>query len=728
MPAPAPTGLDTYPRQSARTRRFSLGAPRDIRVGADGSRVTYLRSAKGDDPVNRLWVLALDAGSGKTREWRVPVPVLDDGLDTTDLPAAEQARRERARESGSGIVAYDADAALSRAAFALGGRLFVADLDGSAAREWPSSGEVFDPRLSPDGTKVAYVSGRTLRISDGAVDRIVIGEDTGPNSSTTVSWGSAEFVAAEEMNRSRGFWWSPDGSRLAVARVDVAPVSIWWIASPVTPWEAPRPVRYPAAGAANADVRLAIVELRSNGGNSGGRPVEIDWRLGDFEYLADVIWPADRADLTLVVQSRDQRTLAVLRVDVRSGKATEIQHLTDDSWVELVPGSPAWLGDRLLTVIDRQDTRRLCLDGASLTPIGLQVRRLVHVGADHVVVAATDEPTELHLYRIGLDASIERLTHARGVHAGAFGGSTSVITSTTLAGPGTYTVVRRAGEYVATITTLAELPLVNPSPTFLRIGERELRTAVLLPTGADPNDKLPVLLDPYGGPHALRVQASANAFATSQWFADEGFAVIVADGRGTPARGAAWERSVRGDLATYALEDQVAALEGVADQYPQLDLSRVAIRGWSFGGYLAALAVLRRPDVFHAAVAGAPVTDWRLYDTHYTERYLGHPSEEPGSYARNDLTAMAASLERPLLLVHGLADDNVVAAHTLALSRALLEAGRPHRVLPLSGVTHMTPQEVVAENLLRFELAFLRESLRVEPSSRYQWRPMLPRR
>jgi dipeptidyl-peptidase-4 len=642
------SALDSYPRQSARTRRFTLGAPRDIRVSVTGERVTFLRSARGNDPVNRLWVLDLDAEAGGPREWLVPVPPLDNGRDTTDLPEAEKARRERARESGSGIVAYDTNAGSSRATFALGGRLYVADLDGSPAREWPSSGEVFDPRLAPDGTKVAYVSGRTLRVSDGAVDRVVIGDDA-----DTVSWGSAEFVAAEEMNRSRGFWWSPDSMRLAVTRVDVAAMRTWWIASPVTPWDAPRAVRYPAAGTPNADVQLAIVALGANGGDAAARAVEIDWRRDEYEYLADVIWPAHRADVTVVVQSRDQRTLAVLRVDPRTGHATETQHITDDSWVELVAGAPAWIGDRLLTVIDRQDTRRLCLDGASLTPIGLHVRRVVHLGADHVVVAASEEPTELHLYRVGLDASIERLTRGPGVHSGAFGGSTSVITATTLAGPGTYTVVRRGPDFVANIATHAELPLVTPKPILQHIGERELRTAVLFPTDADPNEKLPVLLDPYGGPHALRVQASSNAFATSQWFADEGFAVIVADGRGTPGRGAAWERSVRGDLATYALEDQVSALEGVADLYPQLDLTRVAIRGWSFGGYLAALAVLRRPDVFHAAVAGAPVTDWRLYDTHYTERYLGHPDDEPGNYVRSDLTNMAAALERPLLLMHG---------------------------------------------------------------------------
>jgi dipeptidyl-peptidase-4 len=163
------------------------------------------------------------------------------------------------------------------------------------------------------------------------------------------------------------------------------------------------------------------------------------------------------------------------------------------------------------------------------------------------------------------------------------------------------------------------------------------------------------------------------------------------------------------------LADQIEALHAAAEANSALDLSRVAIRGWSFGGYLAALAVLRRPDVFHAAIAGAPVTDWRLYDTHYTERYLGHPGTEPANYEISDLCTEPAQMgdkpTRPLMLIHGLADDNVVAAHTLQLSRALLEAGKPHTVLPLSGVTHMTPQEEVAENLLLLQLSFLKNSL-----------------
>jgi dipeptidyl-peptidase-4 len=344
-----------------------------------------------------------------------------------------------------------------------------------------------------------------------------------------------------------------------------------------------------------------------------------------------------------------------------------------------------------------------------VSPPRLQVRSIAAVGADHVVFHANpvSQPTVQHVLRWWVDGRVEYLSAEAGVHAATSSGTTVVIRSATMRSP--FSNTRVVGGPV--LENLAEAPLVQPRVELLTVGARDLRAALLLPSWASATTRLPVLLDPYGGPHAQRVVESRAAYLASQWFADQGFAVIVIDGRGTPGRGSAWERAVHLDLAGPALEDQVDGLFALADVVPQLDLSKVAIRGWSFGGYLAALAVLRRPDVFHAAIAGAPVTDWQLYDTHYTERYLGDPVARPDVYEQSSLIADAGRLTRPLLLVHGFADDNVVAAHSLRLSSALLAAGRPHRFLPLAGVSHMTPQEVVAENLLLFQLAFLRDAL-----------------
>ncbi|MEX1105251.1 MAG: prolyl oligopeptidase family serine peptidase, partial [Ilumatobacteraceae bacterium] len=321
-----------------------------------------------------------------------------------------------------------------------------------------------------------------------------------------------------------------------------------------------------------------------------------------------------------------------------------------------------------------------------------------------------DDATVQHVYRWD-GTTVEQITAEPGVHS-VSAGNPLLVRTARLDAPGATTALPGGVQ----LTSFAERPLVTPNVRIAHLGERRIATAVLLPHDHD-GSLLPVLLDPYGGPHAQRVLQSHNAYLTSQWFADQGFAVVIADGRGTPGRGSEWERSVHLDLASAPLDDQVDALHAAAVEHPELDLTRVAIRGWSFGGYLAALAVLRRPDVFHAAIAGAPVTEWRLYDTHYTERYLGDPLTDAAPYAATSLLPLAHQLTRPLLLVHGLADDNVVAAHTLQLSSALLAAGKPHEVLPLVGVSHMTPQEVVAENLLLHQLDFLRRSLGVTPAA-----------
>lgn len=297
------------------------------------------------------------------------------------------------------------------------------------------------------------------------------------------------------------------------------------------------------------------------------------------------------------------------------------------------------------------------------------------------------------------------------MHTAAVGGPTVVLDSRTPEGQ-TVTVLRD-GAPVGRIAVLAEAPVIPPRPRTLKLGVRELRSNLYLPSWHRPGDgPLPVLLSPYAG-HGLQLVLPVRSWwaATAQWFAEQGFAVLVTDGRGTPGRGEAWEKSVRGDRLTAVLEDQIDALHAAAAQYPQLDLGRVAMRGWSFGGYLAAAAVLRHPEVFHAAVAGAAPTDRRLYDTHWEERFLGHPDVEPETYERNSLLSEAHRLTRPLMLVHGCADDNVAVAHMLRFSAALLAAGRPHTVLPLSGTSHLVTQEETASNLLLLERDFLAKSL-----------------
>ncbi|HEX4248508.1 MAG TPA: prolyl oligopeptidase family serine peptidase [Pseudonocardia sp.] len=712
---------ESFPRRQARTRRFTLGAPRGFTISADGERVLFLRSQGGTDPVTCLW--SLDTATGTERLVADPRAL---GDPDAELPAEERARRERTREQAGGIVGYACDDEVTVAAFVLAGTLYMVDLTTGDAepRAVSTPPGVIDPRPDPAGNRVGYVSGGALWLYDRATGTSTALAEP---ESDTVRYGLADFVAAEEMGRLRGYWWAPDGSAVLVARVDDAPVHRWHLADLANPERPATVLAYPAAGTPNAVTELYLL-------GQDGRRTEVPWAADgtecSAEYLADVHWSPshDHSGLLLTVVSRDQRTLRVLRVDPVIGACTPVTENTDEHWVDVVPGVPAHLDNgALVWTTDVEDARRLHVGGELVTPPSLRVRSVLDVDGDTVLFTANEDPTEVRLWTYRPGDGLSCLTPEPGVFGGRRRAGTTVITAQTLDSDGVSVRVHRADGGSMSITSSAESPELLPRLSLLTSPEPESvagtattrprgpRTAVLLPTDHRPGQRLPVLMDPYGGPHAQRVLATRSAYLTSQWFADQGFGVVVADGRGTPGRGASYERAVAGDLATPALEDQVAALELAAAANSDLDTSRVGIRGWSFGGYLAALAVLRRPDVFHAAVAGAPVTDWALYDTFYTERYLGDPATAPEAYERSSLLADAPKLSRPLLLIHGLADDNVVAAHTLRLSSALLAAGRPHNVLPLSGVTHMTPQEEVAENLLLLQVDFLHTALTTPP-------------
>jgi len=698
------TMTESFPRQQARTRRFRLGVPRSFEISPDGARVTFLRSKAGDDPVNRLW--ELDVATGTERLVADPVAL---GADEENLPPEERARRERVRENAAGIVAYATDKAGTLAVFALSGQVYAVGLGeaGGDARLIPVLTPALDPRLDPSGRMVGYVHDGALRVFD-----LALGDDREVARQDGVTFGLAEFVAAEEMGRYRGYWWSPAGSEILVARVDESAVKRWHIADPANPDKAPAEVGYPAAGTPNADVSLFIASLTDP---TGEVPLaEVGWDRAAFPYLVSAAWDDD---LLIVVQSRDQKTMRL----INGTTGAVLREDADQRWVDVIDGVPAKLGNRIVWTGLSDDTRGLVIAepaelaaAAPVTPPGLQVRAVLGTDGDDVLFSASREPTEIGVWRYG-PGGLTEVAAAPGVHGARAASGTTVVVSRTLAAAGA-TITALRGDWVTPIVSLAESPsLPRPEPVFLNAGDDGIRTAVLFPSWHEPGSKLPVLMNPYGGPHAQEVLKSADAFLLSQWWAEQGFAVVVADGRGTPGRGPAWDRTVYRDLATYALADQVTALHAAAGKFGDLDVSRVAIRGWSFGGFLSALAVLRRPDVFHAGIAGAPVTDWRLYDTFYTERYLGDPNEDPEPYENssiiNDPERAAVTAVRPLLIIHGLADDNVFVAHSLRLSSALLAAGYPHAMLPLSGVTHMTPQEVVAENRLKLELAFLRQAL-----------------
>ncbi|MCB9413390.1 MAG: prolyl oligopeptidase family serine peptidase [Actinobacteria bacterium] len=700
---------DDFPLQFAATGRFTRGAPRNARP-RNNHEVLFLRSADGRNSRDDLWLLDIDQGS-ETRLAAVDSLLRDDAL----LPAAEQARRERQRESGTGITAFDVAEDGGSVVFTLAGQLYLLRLttaDGPepladrvqlSLRQLDVPGSAVDPRVGVRGI-AWHGDGRLWVCAPDGGDPRAVTPDDGAN------WGLADFIAAEELQRQRGFWWSPDGSTLIVARTDDSAVPQWWISDPAQPSATPRQHRYPAAGTTNATVSLWLI--RAFELDAQPQPILTVGPDAEFEYIAQVRWSAE----TMLAQllSRDQRRSVIVAIDPTTGAADQVAHWSDDHWVDVVAGTPRRLPDGRILTVRRDpacDHLRAYADTTPISPEDLEVRSVVGVDDLGLLLRTAEAPETSDIVRLDSLGDVWTLVGGGWFQATVEHGLL-ITTGADLTDVRWQTRVHRLADtgaaLVGTIRTCAELPPTQPRPSLGSTGT--VRYAVLLPDPLpeDPGLKLPVLLLPYGGPHAQKVIAAGPAYHEARWWADRGYAVVIADGVGTPGVSPSYERAIAGDLATGALGDQLAALDQVlADLDGLLDRNRVGIMGWSFGGYLSALALLARPDRIHAAVAGAPVTDWRLYDTGYTERYLGDPARQPDHYAASDLIRRAPDLSRPLLLAHGLADDNVVAAHTLRLSSALLAAGRPHSVLPLTGVTHMTPQPVVAANLLRAQADYL---------------------
>ncbi|MFC4497184.1 prolyl oligopeptidase family serine peptidase [Streptomyces ovatisporus] len=695
--APSPLHAAAFPQQFARTRRFSLGAVRDVTLSPDGQRALFVRTG-GDDPLGALWLWE----DGRERLLAHPRSM---GTGPSEPTEEERTRRERARDLASGVTAYAVDDSAELAALALDGALWAVRTRQGEPFPVPAAGPVTDPRPSPDGRFIAYVTGGALHVvgTDGSGDRLLAAPEA-----DEVTYGLTDHVSAESMDRMRGYWWAPDGSALLAARVDTSAVRRRYLADPAEPHRPPRVQRYPVAGTANAEVTAWLLRL-------DGSRIQVGWDRAGFEYLAAAGWDAHGPLVT--VQSRDQRTVRTLAVDPGSGGTSVLAEQLDDHWVELLPGAYCRTASGALVVpCESEDTRRLRVGGEVVTPPGLQVRAVLGTEGETVLFSAAEEPMETHVWSFSPGSGRVRISGTPGVHTGLSRGGTTVLDS--LTDEGRQVSVLRMDTPPAVIASRAEEPSLRPRPVRMALGERQLRSALFLPSWYDPEApdaaSLPVLLDPYSGPGMqLVVRGRTWNACVSQWFAEQGYAVLVTDGRGTPGRGPAWEKAVWGDQFTPVLEDQIDALHAAAERYPCLDLDRVGIRGWSFGGSLAAAAVLRRPETFHAAVAGAPAIDPRLYDTHWKERFLGHPDEHPEHYDRCTLTREAKLLRRPLLLVHGTADDNVAFAHTLRMSAALQAAGCEHAVLPLPGQSHIVSDEVTSARLLTTQLVFLDKALRL---------------
>lgn len=693
----ADTSQLSFPRHSAKTLRFTLGAPRTFTLAPDGQRLVYVRSASGTDRIGRLYQYDLRTDN---EELLVdPLNLLIDGEE--QLSPEERARRERTREAAGGITSYSSDKKCEVIAFVLSGRLYSLDVTSKRIREEASAGIVIDPQFSPDGKSIAYITpeGELHLSREGSVSILCAPE------SAEIFYGTAEFVASEEMSRHHGFWWSADSKSLFVQRFDQTPVTKIFITDPANPESAPREVRYPFVGTQNVITSLFLLNLDDLSRK------EITWNPA-HEYLCDVNPGDGKVPPLLLTMSRNQRHAEIVAIDSESAKGRVIAEMKDPAWIDLVAGVPAWgPNGELVTHVINENTHSIAINGEVVTPEHLQVDGVIAIDRDGITFSGTFDPAQSHIYWRGWGGEFEVLTTEPGVHMARTNGGTLLLISRDMASYEVSVVIKRDG-VTRKIAAHNERPEVDAQPQFLSLGERELRSALLLPQNREPKN-LPLLVDPYGGPGHARVMHAKSAYAEAQWIANQGFAVLISDGRGTPHRDPQWERAIVDDLSTFPVDDQVDAVQALIATHPGLiDTARVAIRGWSFGGYLAGLAAARRPDIFKAAIIGAPVTDFRLYDTFYTERFMG-PDAKSVNYEKSSLLNEAKNLQVPVMIIHGMVDDNVLVSNTLKLSAALLEAGKAHEVLPLTGVTHMTPQEIVAENLMVLELDFLKRALKI---------------
>ncbi|MFI5336686.1 MAG: DPP IV N-terminal domain-containing protein, partial [Opitutales bacterium] len=685
-----------YFRDLAETRNYTLGRPVSPRLTPDGATAVFLRAAPRN-PTLRLY--QCDVATGAERELLTPEQILGRGEEK--LSAEEKARRERQRQSLKGFTDFRMSRDGTRLLVTLSGRLYLVDRATGKFRALPGSGWI-DPRFSPDGRFVSAVQARELHLIDpatGTEHALTTG------ATATLSHGVAEFVAQEEMKRDEGYWWSPDSSTLLYQETDESAVEVRHIADPLHPEEPPIEFFYPKAGSPNARVRLGLLA------RDGAGPTRwIAWDNIKYPYLARVVWDKPRAPLTLLVQNREQTRQCLLAVDPVTGATRELLTESDAAWLNLDYETelPLWLEDGrsfLWTTEQRgawqvelrDDTGRLVRE---LTPVTYSYRGLVNVdeAAGNILVRGSLDSREVQLWRFPLSGGPgEALTHERGQHGAIASRGTNRVVHTFDLFDGRYgvEVMSAEGRTLATLAGKAENPPALPTTELTQARSLPaFDAAVTRPRNFQPGRLYPVILSVYAGPTAKRVNALIRDYFPDQWMADQGYVVVRLDGRGTPWKGRDWERVIKGNLIDVPLHDQIAGLQALAGQYPEIDLTRVGVTGWSFGGYFSAMATIRRPDVFRAGVAGAPVITWENYDTHYTERYLSLPQTAPDAYRVSDVTTYARELRRPLLLIHGLTDDNVYFQHTLQLADALFLAGKPYELLPQLG-THMIADPLV---------------------------------
>jgi dipeptidyl-peptidase 4 len=691
-------------------------SPRKLTLSPDGKYVTLLRNRADEKERYDLW--AMDTRTG---QWRMLVDSKKLGTGAA-LSEAEKMQRERARIGGTkGIVSYDWSADSRSVLVPLEGELYLAMLDGRVVKLAAAAGPKLNAEVSPTGRFASYVQDQNLFVMDLAAGTARRVTDDGAG---TVHWGEAEFVAQEEMARTTGYWWSRDDSRVAVERFDEAPVGIVTRAAIGAEGTNIYQQRYPKAGTPNALVELYVMRP------DGSAKVKVGLGTETDIYLARVTWSRDGETLYVQRQNRDQTVLDVLAVDPDTGKSSVLfsEKSRPKSWVNLSDaltplddGSLLWWSER-----DGHGHLYRFAKGkwSQLTKGDWEVTPDV-VGVDQTAgrvffLGNKDGVLERHLYVASyrMAGAVTRLTEA-GWWNGAVmdpAGTRAIVTRSNPGQPSQVYLADASGKRIAWVNENAVTANDHPYNPYLASHRERSFGTIKGPDGTTlnwemvspkraPGKRYPVFFQHYGGPHSQTVSRAWGG-ALQQYIVDRGYIWFQIDNRGSANRGKAFEDAIWHAMGSVEVEDQLAG----ANYLKTLDFvdpAKVVTYGWSYGGYMTLKMLEAAPGTFAAGVAGAPVSKWELYDTHYTERYMGNPTKVAEAYKRSDTIGDAAKIADPLLIVHGMADDNVVLEHTTAMAATLQQREVPFEMMLYPGHTHKVGGPGISEHLWTTILGFL---------------------
>lgn len=690
--------------------------PRGVKLSPDGTLVTSLRPRADDRERFDLW--AMDT---KTGAWRMLVDSLKFGSGAP-LSEEEKMQRERARIGGTkGIVSYDWSPDSKSILVPLDGDIFLADLAGNVTRITVSKAGELNAAVSPKGGYISYVRDQNVVLYDRATSKERALTTDGKD---TLSYGVAEFVAQEEMDRSEGVWWSPDDTKLAVARVDESGVEIVSRASIGAEGTKVYDQRYPAAGKPNAMVDLFIMNV------GGPGKVQADLGANADIYVARVNWMPGAKSLLVQRQSRDQKTLDMLSVDAATGKSTLLFQETSKTWVNLHSNLRVLKDGGLLWTSERDGHSHIYRfksgKWTQLTNGAWEVQGIsgLDEASDLVYFTANkNSPLEKHLYKTKLSAAgpVTQLTES-GWNNGAVMDKTAmraIISRSNTNNPAQSYIADGDGKRLQWIEQNA-LDAGHPYAPYLASHRKTEFGTIKADDGTplhyymikpdlQPGKTYPVWMQHYGGPGAQSVQNQWMG-ALPQYIVDQGFIYFELDNRGMTGRGKAFEDHLYRAMGTAEVADQLKAA-AYLKSLPIVAKDKIVTYGWSYGGYMTLKMLEAAPGTFAAGIAGAPVTKWELYDTHYTERYMGTPQDDGAAYDKSSAINDAKKISDPLLLIHGMADDNVVFENSTAFMAEMQQNATPFETMVYPGQTHRVGGPKVSVHLYKTIFNFINQNI-----------------